>query len=617
MRLKIKNIFAALLVVSALSSCEGALDRFPLDSLSPETFFKNEVELQAYSNGFYACFPGSALYNSTDDLIINYQLDNIMLGARGLDSDSWSWTYLRNFNTLIEYSVNCKDEAVRTKYVALARFFRAYFYFEKVKMFGDVPWTDRTLGSNDAELYKPRDNREYVMTKILEDLDFAIENLSSTKEAYRVTKWTALALKSRVCLFEGTFRKYHEGEEILSTLPEDANDWKHYLRLAAEAADEFILSSGYRIYNDEGVKQSYRGLFAHNSVTEGTDVEIILARNYNVAHSVTHSAGNYITSSTMGMPGMTKKFVNSYLMKDGTRFQNQAGWDKMSFVEEIKNRDPRFSQSVRTPGFKRYGTEEAMPVDIQITTTGYSPVKYWTDAASEKYNEGDIDLVLFRAAEVYLNYAEAMAELGTAGPELQAALDKSIKPIRDRVGMPSINVAEANADPDEYLLDKHTGYPKVATKNTDNIGVILEIRRERTIELIQEGHRYYDIVRWAEGKTLETPLQGLYFAGPGNYDLDGDGKNDVTLYVGDTAPTGEGVAAVVKKISNVNEAGTIILSDGESGYYEHHKYSRPSFSWDENRDYLYGIPLNEITLNPSLTQNPGWLTLSSGNGAEE
>lgn len=79
MRLKIKNIFAALLVVSALSSCEGALDRFPLDSLSPETFFKNEVELQAYSNGFYACFPGSALYNSTDDLIINYQLDNIML----------------------------------------------------------------------------------------------------------------------------------------------------------------------------------------------------------------------------------------------------------------------------------------------------------------------------------------------------------------------------------------------------------------------------------------------------------------------------------------------------------------------------------------------------------
>jgi hypothetical protein len=255
-------------------------------------------------------------------------------------------------------------------------------------------------------------------------------------------------------------------------------------------------------------------------------------------------------------------------------------------------------------------------VNIQITTTGYSPVKYWTDAASERYNEGDLDLVIFRAAEVYLNYAEAMAELGEG--DLQAALDKSIKPLRDRVGMPSINVAAANADPDPYLLDQYTGYPQVAKKNSSNVGVILEIRRERTIELIQEGHRFYDIVRWAEGKTLETPLQGLYFAGPGNYDLDGDGVNDVTLYEGDEAPKGPGVASVLKKISDKNEAGTIILSNGNSGYYEHHKNSRKNFSWDENKDYLYPIPLDEISLTGGvITQNPGWETIASNGSTQE
>ena len=599
MRLKIKNIFAVLFVVSALSSCDDALDKFPLDSLSPETFFSNETELQAYSNAFYGCFPGNSLYNSTDDLIVNYQLDNIMLGARGLDAGSWSWGYLRNFNTLIEYSKNCKDEAVRTKYVALARFFRGYFYFEKVKQFGDVPWTDKALGSGDPELYKPRDNREFVMTKILADLDYAIEHLSATRESYRVTKWTALALKSRVCLFEGTFRKYHAGAEMLQTLPADANGYEYYLNLAAAAADEFITSSGYRLYTEEGTKGSYRGLFAQNSVTDGTNVEIILARNYNLAYDATHSAGNYITSSTMGMPGMTKKFVNSYLMKDGSRYTDQEGWETKSFVEEVKNRDPRFSQSIRTPGFKRYGTDEVLPIDIQITTTGYSPVKYWTDAQSERYNEGDLDLVIFRAAEVYLNYAEAKAELGTL---TQADLDKAIKPIRDRVGMPNMNLTTLTVDP--YLTDRYTGYPNA---KGDQLAAILEIRRERTIELIQEGHRYYDIVRWAEGATLETPLQGLYFAGPGNYDLDGDGKNDITLYEGDEAPSGDGVALIVKKISDKNEAGTIILSNGNSGYYEHHKNSRPTFKWNEGRDYLYAIPIDERSLTDgALTQNPGW-----------
>ena len=115
--------------------------------------------------------------------------------------------------------------------VTAKSFFRAYFYFEKVKRFGDVPWYDRQLGSADPDLYKPRDSRELVMQKMIGDIDYAIENLPAEKSLYRVTKWAALALKSRFCLFEGTFRKYHGYQETM--YPE--YDWKYYLEQCVSA----------------------------------------------------------------------------------------------------------------------------------------------------------------------------------------------------------------------------------------------------------------------------------------------------------------------------------------------------------------------------------------------
>ena len=209
MKTKISILIAAVL---CLVSCD--LDKKPLSQLSPDSFFSTEAELQAFSNNFYdGIFPSTEIYGEQSDLVIKLGLTNEMQSKRTIpeSGSGWTWTTLRNFNTLIEYSVNCKDENVRNKYVALARFFRAYFYFEKVKRFGDVPYFDKQLGSDSPELYKPRDSRELVMDKIIEDLDFAATHLSATRDSYRITKWTALALKSRACLFEGTFRKYHAG----------------------------------------------------------------------------------------------------------------------------------------------------------------------------------------------------------------------------------------------------------------------------------------------------------------------------------------------------------------------------------------------------------------------
>ena len=215
----------------------------------------------------------------------------------------------------------------------------------------------------------------------------------------------------------------------------------------------------------------------------------------------------------------------------------------------------------------------------------------------DTYQKSCCDLIVFRASEVYLNLAEALAELGTIS---QADIDRTIKPLRDRVGMPNLDMAAANANPDPYLLQQATGYPKVAEKNSANVGLILEIRRERTVELIQEGFRYYDVIRWAEGHTFESPLVGMYFPGAGTYDLNADGVDDVTLYSGDSAPAGS--AALKMKIGT-----EVTLSDGDSGYLDFHKTTRPGWTWNDGKDYYYPIPVEDRSLTQgALSQNPGW-----------
>ena len=470
----------------------------------------------------------------------------------------WSWSALRNINTLLENVGNCPDEQVRVKYTALARFFRAYFYFAKVKRFGDVPWYDKPLGSTDTEeLNKPRDSRELILEKMIEDLDFAIANLPSTKSAYEVTKWTAMALKSRILLFEGTFRKYHAGDPTLATLPANAKDYKWYLNECAKVSLEFIQSSGYGLHTGE-VNTCYRELFTTMNATDLTD-EVILARDYNKAYGAIHSSGNTMTVGSMGCPAMTRKLVASYLMKDGSRFTDKAGWETMTFQQETQDRDPRLAQSIRTPGYKRMGEETFTAPDLKVSFTGYHPDKYVTTLDQDSYNNSDIDLIIFRAAEILLNYAEALAESGTL---TQEALDLSVNKLRDRVGMPHLDMAAANANPDAFLTN----------------------------------HRYYDLMRWKEGKVFEAPFYGMYLPGVGVYDLDGNGTDDFEVYA--SAATSK--AAVTKKLGS-----DVILKDGESGMILLH--GDVSRSWNENRDYLYPIPTDDRNLTGgALTQNPGW-----------
>jgi len=590
---KIAYILLPILAGFMLTGCDDMLDTFPKDRMSPETFYKNEKELQAFGMNLYEMLPGAgSLFMEDADTYIQMGLTDELKGNRQIpvSGGGWSWGALRNVNTMLEYLPNCTDESVRAKYEGFARFFRAYFYFEKVKRFGDVPWYDKPVGSTDTEaLMRPRDSREFIMSKMIEDIDCAIENLPSTKSAYEITKWTAMALKSRFLLFEGTFRKYHTEFDYGT----DAHDWKWYLDECAKVSEEFLSTSGYTIHTAGGANKAYYSLFTNENATENTD-EVILARNYNVVYSVVHSANNTMQSATMGRHGMTRKMVASYLMNDGSRFTDQPGWETMTFMEESQNRDPRLAQTIRTPGYTRVNDNEPCAPNFLYCLTGYHPVKYVMEKEKDIYNGSDVDLIIFRAAEIMLNYAEAKAEAGTL---TQADLDQSINRIRSRVGMPALSMAVANANPDPFLTNEAWGgYQNVTGANK---GVILEIRRERAVELAQEGFRYYDIMRWKEGKIFEKQYYGMYFPGAGEYDLNGDGISDILLYTTDTEPATT-IAAKYKIGSS-----DFILSDGNSGNVN--LYKEIKCKWEEGRDYLYPIPTQERSLTKgAISQNPGW-----------
>ena len=298
-------------------------------------------------------------------------------------------------------------------------------------------------------------------------------------------------------------------------------------------------------------------------------------------------------------------------MNDGTRFTDIPNYDHKEFYQEMQNRDPRLAQTIVTPGYTRIGSSDQLSPDFSSTMTGYQIIKGLTGKSSDAWHKSDNDISLFRTAEVYLNYAEAKAELGTL---TQTDLDNTITKIRARVGMPALNMATANANPDPYLAAAETGYPNVSGSNK---GVILEIRRERTVELFDEGFRYDDLMRWKEGKAFEKQFKGMYVPALDPVkkfvilDLNGDGVSDaqdVCVYDGTTAPT----AATYPELGSI----TVFLKLGENlslangihgGNIIVHDINAKPRSWNENRDYLYPIPQDQVTLyGGRIQQNPNW-----------
>lgn len=587
-RIKIKSHLLLLLLPLMAACNKDFLDRYPTARTSPETFFKTENDLKAYTNYFYSFFPdGGTIYNETADNIVLSSVAREISGNRLIPTSGggWEWGNLRDINFFItaENVKKYPNASVRDKYLGLARFFRAYFYFEKVKRFGDVPWYSIAIETNDiASLQKPRDPRTLVMDSVLSDIDFAIAHLDATKSVERVTKWTALALKSRICLYEGTWRKYHTEFNIGGS--------EKFLDECVAASNELMTSSGYSVYKGTNgpTGRPYQDLFDQLRL-DPVAAEVILGRRYSAELNLKHGLQFYLTSRTQGKPGLEKRLVNSYLMRDGSRFTDLPNYQTMEFYDEVQNRDPRLSQTIRTPGYRRIignaesGQQQAPNFDA--TVTGYQLIKWLNDPSLDMSGQSVQDLVLFRFGEVLLNYAEAKAELGTLAQE---DIDRSVKLLRDRVGMPNLDLAAANASPDPYQAAL---YPNVGGPAK---GVILEIRRERRVELVmEENFRWDDLMRWKEGHLLADQFRGMYFPGPGFFDLDRNGTNDVEVYAGSKPPA-----------TGVYQIPVSDLSEGTRGLVVTNRNIIKTFN--ENRDYFWPIPLEEFNLNPNLSQNPGW-----------
>lgn len=568
------------------------MDETPKSEIDKETIFNSPKGLETYSYSFYDILP-SISNGYRKDAMCDYgavtSFDSFLReGAYSAEvATGWAsgdWDELRNLNYFIENCVSDQvDESVRNNYIGLARFFRAYFYYEKVLRFGDVPWVDRPLGIDDEKLYSGRDSRTLVMDKVLEDLDFACEHISRTSDGTGslVTKWVAYALKSRICLFEGSFLKYHT--EL--GLTDASNKW---FQEAASAAEVVMKESGHSLYTGAGTEGSMRALFISDTPITN---EVMLASCCDITLGKLGDANWWWTSGTYGSRfSMIRTFVNTFLNIDGTPFTDRPEYETMLFYEECQDRDMRLSQTIRTPGYKRDG-KFAAPNFNGYTFTGYQPIKYVLDATH--YDAGALNtnaIPLFRYAEVLLNYAEAKAELGTLSDQDWA---NTVGALRTRAGI----TGGLNAKPvkvDSYLQSNY--FPNISDP------VILEVRRERSIELALEGFRFSDIKRWKLGKLMTMRWTGIYVPKLNEQiDLDHDGTMDVIFYIGDK-PKNLPASCTPISVGDDTQQG---LTQGTSGNLTWSD-NDPRIWYDNDRQYYYPIPASAIQKNNNLGQNPGW-----------
>lgn len=628
--MKFKKYIIALGVISILSGCNDSfMDRYPLDKVTDENFWQSEKDLKLYLNTLYPdyiighqsgwaqddLFPlnikGSPLMYGdvySDNLVKSGSEDSRLAGEyvvpTGASNTGWDWTKIRKINFfLTRYQRAELPEDIKLQYAAEAYFFKAWDYFDKVLYFNDVPWLNRDLNIDSEELYMPRTARAEVMDSVLWCINQAVAYLpeKGKEEAGRLNKDQANFLKARICLFEGTYRKYHTELGLQNT----ANK---YLQEAVTASEALL--GKYTLYNKGELP--YWSMFAAIDISDNN--EIILARTY-VENEVGHAAQRYFdqNNSNRQAIGATRGLVDEYLCIDGkpiytdgsegsyTKNTNFLGYGKWT---ELENRDPRLTQTICRPGEHRtiYQAGVASLEENGITyptitynagtstVTGYWVAKHWMGDVVEqdRVTLGLQSGIMFRYAEVLLSYAEAKYELN--GTLSQADVDLTINALRERAGFdftayPTARLTVGN-EPADPRLDK------IYNDKLDySVSPLLrEIRRERRVEMAIENGRYRDLMRWKAGGLFTVPLRGMNFLAV------------ESLYDGSHTTKPEIAPKTVLDVNVwVDDEGFIICYP-KSPYVS---TIQGTLSWDDYR-YYFPIPKEEMILNPQLVQNPGW-----------
>jgi starch-binding outer membrane protein, SusD/RagB family len=574
-------------ILFLINGCTDVLDSTstPLDEISTEDYWRTTNDLRLFVNQFYpAAFPvsGSDRFEfifsadvSTDD-IVDVQYSERLRGTRTVPaSGGLNYSNIRGVNYFLEnYEEHIEDEFVEyQRYVGEVHFFRAWFYFELVKAYGDVPWIDKVLAPDSEELYMARTPRNEVVDNIIADLDQAIELLPSgiQDSRTRLSREIAQAFKSRVALYEGTWQKYHNGTVFGVENPEP----EKYLTIAANAALDVMNSGIYEIHSTGSPQEDY---FFFGEVDYTGNNEVLFWKKYDFDLGLGNARQFQIGVGRSGGSGLTKSLIESYLttdgrpiyLSDGSRNPLYKGDDHLDAV--VDNRDPRLSQTIFLPGdpIQIQGTDTTRffvrPVVDEAAhtknTTGYQLKKTlnhdpWHHRTGDTQGVGEVGWILMRYAEVLLNYAEAKAELGTI---TQNDIDITVNQLRDRVGMPHLIISDIETDP-------NWEFPELSPLKN-------EIRRERRVELVAEGFRWNDIARWAAADQLIVGVRPL-----------GAKFNEINY-----------------PDLNPNEFRLT-----EDGYFDEYRDIMPNgYGFDIQRDYLSPISTEELNLNPNLEQNPGW-----------
>lgn len=560
-RIHLYSLFLFVMVLGG-TACKKYVDVTNPDTLYDPSYWKNENSVRSYAWEFYGMFNGFGNGTATNGDFYFPTLTDDQAAATftqfplttATTNGDWSFTNIRKANLMLERidGVSMPDEA-KNHWKGIARFFRALQYFRMVQTFGGVPFYSRSLDISDStQIYKPRDSRQLVMDSVFQDITFAVNNLRVKDQDNTVNKDVALALKSRIGLYEGTYRKYHT--EL--SLP----DADKYLQGAKDAAQTLISSGTYVLGSN------YQATY--NSDNLAGNKEIILSKRYETA-LLQHSLIAYNYSST-AMNGLTKNAVESYVASDGLPISLSPLYQGDADIFKVMtNRDYRLKLSVDTAYLYYIGYVK----NSLTSSTGYRPIKFLPADTNRlktmptAINTGITDAPLFWLAEVYLNYAEAAAELDALGKYsfLQADLDVTINKLRSRARVTKLDYAGGVTSAGGVAFVD----PK---KDADISSLIWEIRRERRSELMMDGFRFQDLMRWKKGKYMDSNV-------------------NPDSYLGAKVPANGSV--------RLNAAGYIMPYTATQ-----------QRAFTDPKNYLSAIPTSQILLYPSSVQttmqNPGW-----------
>lgn len=581
-------IFLAAAILSlSISSCtkftEEILDGNPLTSFTKSNYFTSESNVEMFANYFYSEWTGYGTGGSCNFYFPTLNDNQSVIGytewnytSVPASNGTWNscYTEIRRANIMLEAIPNIESmsETAKKNWMGVARLYRAWQHYCIVRSLGDCYYVDKVLDVNDENiLFGARQDRDVVMDKVLEDLNYAVENITynaSSRTAFNNA--VAQAMKSEICLYEGTFCKYRsaaDGQKAADATRADKylGECKTASKAIMDKTSMYFLSPSYRaVYNSLDLGKS-----------DATS-EMILYKHY-VYGIMSHGVIDYTCGSTM-TNGMNKDAFDSYLFTDGECLANTTlnksdhgkvvsvtpGTiaDERTWIIDIsdvlKNRDPRLSETIDPYlffpgcGYRRYslGAEAT-------SSTGYGVMKFdtplFTDAARRNATNGaETDAPIFWLANVILNYAEACVETN----DNKEAID-AVNMLRKRAGMPNLSTSP-KADP------------------ANNMGVsnlIWEVRRERRVELMFDNNdRYWSLVRWHQLELLDHSKHPLLGKG---------------AYVGSMNPSSN------DKI-DVDADGYINTMNGKTGRVYNAKH------------YLAPIPSGQISLNPELGQNYGW-----------